>query len=129
MKFLLAILAVLLIPLVAFAQASLPTELPTDQALTEMLKSLGGIQGAGALGIALAVTQIAMYFFRSPLASFAGKWKLLIASGIAISTAFIGLISTGVDWKAAFLHSAVIAAVNTFIHQAIKQATEKPPAA
>jgi low affinity Fe/Cu permease len=126
MKFALACLALLLVPVVALAQASLPVELPVDVALSEFLKSLGGLPGAGALGIAVIVSQAAMRFFQTPLANFAGKWKLLIATGIAILTAFLGLLANGVDWKGALLHSVTIGAVNTFLHQLVKQLTEKP---
>ncbi len=126
MKLALLVLALLLVPVVALAQASLPAELPVDQALSELLHSIGGMQGAGALGIALMVSQAVMLFFRTPLANFAGKWKFLIASGVAIVTAFLGLVAGGTNWKAALLHSAVLGSINTFAHQTIKQFTEKP---
>lgn len=123
-----AFLSILLLPFVALAQASLPTELPVDQALSELLKSIGGMNGASALGIALVATQAVMLFFRTPLANFAGKWKLLIAAGVSIVIAFLGLLASGIDWKAAILHSFTLGAVNTFLHQLVKQLSEKPVA-
>jgi type IV secretory pathway VirB2 component (pilin) len=78
-RFTFAALAVmtLLVPILAFAQASLPADLPTDQALEIFVKSLGGLKGASALAIALVVVQAVMLFFRTPLANFALNRQLV----------------------------------------------------
>lgn len=127
-------LLTLLIPILAFAQSSLPADLPTDQALEIFVKSLGGLKGAGALAISLIVVQAIMLFFRTPLANFAGKWRFLVVAGLSIVTGFIGMLVAGVDWKLALMHADVLAAVQVFFHQLVKQfltksdETGQPPA-
>lgn len=128
MKPIILFLLALFIPVVALAQASMPVEIPVDVALGELLKIVGGMKGFSALGIAMLVTQAVMLFFRTPLANFAGKWKLLIASGVAIVASFLGLLASGVEWKLALVHGTVLAAVNVFLHQLVKQVAEKPAA-
>lgn len=101
--------------------ASLPVDLPTDQALALFLQSLGGLKGAGALAIAVVVVQAIMLFFRTPLATFAGKYRLLIVGGLSIVAGFIALLATGLDWKLALMNTGVIGPIQVFIHQIVKQ--------
>lgn len=125
LRFLSLIVGLLLLPLIAFAQsslpASLPADLPTDQALSLFLQSLGGLKGAGALAIAVVVVQAIMLFFRTPLATFAGKYRLLIVGGLSIIAGFVALLATGLDWKLALMNTGVIGPIQVFIHQLVKQ--------
>ncbi len=126
MRFAFMLMLMMLLPALAFAQASLPVDLPVDQAVGMLLQSLGGMKGTGALAIAVLVTQGIMLFFRTPLATFAGKWKLLIVAGLSLLTGFLGLIAVGVDWKVALMHANTIGALQVFGHQVFIQFTEKP---
>lgn len=135
LKRLLAILAILLVPAVAFAQvdpASLPVLLPTadlstEQALGELLKSLGGFKGATALGIVFLVVQASLLFFRTKLADFAGKWKLVIVTALSLVGGVIGLLVSGVPLLAALTHATTFTSLQVFGNQFIKQFAEKNP--
>lgn len=126
-----ALLAALLIPALAIAQAviepaSLPTtDLTTDQAFGELLKSLGGFKGATALGIVFLVIQAVLLFFRTKLANFAGKWKLLIVTGLSLVGGVIALLVSGVPLLMALTHSTTFAALQVFGNQFVKQLAEK----
>jgi hypothetical protein len=120
----LAALAIFFVPLLAFAQAaSLPviTDLPPDQALSMFLVAIGGFKGATALGIVGGVVQILMILLRSPLGQLAGKYKLLIVTGLSLVGGFIGLLISGVSWPLALMHGTVLSAVQVFAHQLIIQ--------
>lgn len=125
-KFLLAVLVsacFTAIVSVAFAQdpASVPVDLQSSEALEEILKSVGGLQGAGALGIVAVVVQVLMSFFRSPLANFAGKFRLLIVSALSMVGGVLALKLSGVDWVGSLVHSATLTSVMVFGNQIVKQ--------
>jgi len=99
---------------------------PTQDEIMALLASLGGLKGMGVLGIVAVVVQGLMLFFRTPLADFAGKWKLTIVLGLSLVGGVVGLVATGMAWLPALLHSTTLAAAQVFIHQLVKQVTEKP---
>ena len=102
--------------------ASLPVgDLETSQALEAFMQSLGGLKGATALGISFAVVQAIMLFFRTPLAAFAGKWRLVIVTGLSLVVGTLGLALSGLPVGAALLHSQTFAALQVFINQIFKQ--------
>jgi len=112
----------------ADAPASLPTaDLDVGEALKQLLASLGGLKGASALGIAVFVVQGVLLFFRTQLASFTGKWRLLIVTGLSLVAGVLGLSMAGVPWTTALVHANTIAALQVFIHQLVKQLSEKEP--
>lgn len=119
----LLVFALLAIPFVVFAQtsgpASLPTDLPLDQAIQQALPIVQSFKGASALGIAVAVTQLVMLVARSPIGNLAGKWKLLIVTGVSIVSTYLGLVFAGTSWLPALLAGPLIAAVQVFAHQLI----------
>lgn len=112
---------------VAFAQdaASLPTSLPADletgEALKLLITSLGGLNGASALAAVAVGVQVLMAFFRSPLANFAGKYRLLIVSALSMVFGVLALKLSGVDWVGALVHSATLTSVMVFGNQVLKQ--------
>lgn len=120
-KFTVALFLFLLLPVVALAQAaaSLPVELTTDQAFAELAKVIGGMHGASALGIAVAVTQIIMLIFRSPIGNLTGKWKLLIVTVISLVSTYLGLIASGAPWGVSLIAGPIVAGVQVLVHQAI----------
>ncbi len=115
------LMLLMLAPGLAFAQASLPADLETGDALQLLLKSLGGLKGAGALAIAVVITQGIMLFFRTKLSSFAGKWRLLIVAGLSLVTGFLSLLVSGVSWQGALMHAETIGAFQVLGHQLFVQ--------
>ncbi len=116
-------------PVYALAQAaSLPVDLSTEDALGQLLNSLGGIKGATVLGIVGLVLQSALLFFRTPLANFAGKWRLLIVAGISLVAGTVALVVSGVPVLAALGHANTLAATQVFFHQFIQQFKKDPAA-
>lgn len=105
--------------------SSLPVDVTTDEAVAAFAKLLGGLKGAGALGVALAVVQAVMYFFRTPLANFAGKWRLLIVSVLSLVVTYLGLVSAGAPWLASLIAGPVIAGLQVLGNQAWKQFATK----
>jgi hypothetical protein len=111
-----------LIVLKAFAQEVVP---PSTEELTQYLAILAGIGGLKGAALAVAVVQGLMLFFRTPLANFAGKWKLVVVSGLSFIMAFLAIMVTGASWQSALFNGAVLSAFQVFANQAYKQATEK----
>lgn len=109
----------------AFAQASLPTDIEASDAVAELLRSIGGLKGASALAIVAVVVQAVMLFFRTKYASFAGKWRIVVVTGLTVVAGVLALRVAGVDWIGALLHSSTLAAVQVFGNQFVKQLTEK----
>lgn len=105
--------------------ASLPADLDVPQALVELLKSLGGLKGATALGIAVAVTQAVMLFFRTPLANFAGKWRLTIVASVSVVATVIALMASGLPFLACLVHAGTLTALQVAGNQFVKQFSEK----
>jgi len=104
-----------LIPVLALAEAinGIPPE-------------LSNVKATGALGIAIAVTQFIMLLVNK-FGDMAGKWKFLIMSGTSMVMTFLGQMAVGNSWLTALLSGAVITAIQNFVHQAIKQSSEKAP--
>lgn len=95
---------------------------PSQDEIGNFLKSIGGWAGMGALGIAMIIVQGLMLLFKSSLASFAGKWRLLIVSFLSLASGVIALKLMGVaDWGAVLMHSSTLAAIQVFINQLWKQ--------
>ncbi len=128
MSKLLAALAVLLLPLVAFAQTAPDAPLAYGDALGELVKLIESLKGASALAITLAVTQALMLALRTPLADKLGKWKLTALLGLSCVLSLISAKIAGASWGAAFLSGPLLAAVQVFGHQLFTQFTEKKPA-
>ncbi len=99
---------------------------PSPEEITKFLALLAGIGGLKGAALAVVVIQGLMLFFRTNLADFAGKWKLLIVSGLSFAAAFVGILSTGAPWTTAIVDGAVLAAFQVFANQVWKQvATSK----
>lgn len=125
MRMVFMIVLMCLVPTSVMAQVALPTELvevDTADALMFLLQSLGGIKGASTLAIVVLVSQLLMKFVATPLLKLDGAMKLLIISGLTIVGGVAGLmIQTGIDLGAALMHSSILAALSTYVHQLYKQ--------
>lgn len=127
-KFAVAFVALLALPLVALAQAaSMPADLSFDEALKQSLPIITSMKGASALAIAVAVTQLVMKLAQSPLGNLAGKWKLIIVTGVSIVATYLGLVFAGTSWLSALIAGPLLAALQVFAHQLITTLKPTPP--
>lgn len=107
----------------AFGQEVTP---PSSNELMAFLGLLGGLGSLKGAALAMLIIQGLMLLFRSPLANFAGKWKLSIILGLSFFMAFVGVLASGKHWTQAIFDGAVISAFQVFANQMWKQfATDK----
>lgn len=99
---------------------------PTGDELKALLTALGGLKGAGALGIVAVVVQALLYFFRSTFAKFSGAYQLLIVNALTLVGTFVALKTQGMDALAIITHSQVLTAGQVFLHQVFKKFTKEP---
>lgn len=109
--------------LLAIAGVEDPISIPDF--FTQLWQLIGSAKGATGLTVALIVTQGAMLFFRTELASFAGKWKLTAVLFLSLVAGVVTLKISGASLGAAIFNSATLTAVQVFAHQLIKQFSEK----
>lgn len=127
-----ALLAALCIPVIALAQVAASgavdpvAPLATGDALTELVKLLGTLKGASAIGIAFVVVQGCMLALRTPLADKLGKWKLTALLALSCVVSLLAAKVAGATWGAAFMSGPLLAAGQNFGHQLFSQFTEKP---
>ncbi len=127
MSKLLAFIAVLLLPLVALAQAaSAPAALAYGDALSELVALAATLKGASAVGITVAVVQALMLALRTPLADKLGKWKLTAVLALSCVLSLFSAKLAGATWGAALLSGPLLAAAQVLGHQVYAQFTEKP---
>lgn len=98
---------------------------PNDQFLFALWQFVGGVKGLAGMALIAAVVQIVMMFFKTSLASFAGKYRLLIVLGLTVVASMVGLMSQGVSFTAALVNGATLSAIQVFAHQVYKQFIEK----
>lgn len=94
---------------------------PSVDEIQALLVSLGGLKGAGALAIVAVVVQGLMLFFKSKLASFVGKFQLLVVMLLSLVGGVIALKSQGLEWGAVIVHSSTLGAFQVLLHQIFKQ--------
>ena len=104
---------------VAYAQEIVP--ISTDEFLIKLWQFIGGVKGMQGLVLAAAAVQTIMLFFRSPLSTFAGKYRLLIVLGLSVIASIVGLMSQGLGLVAALVHGTTLAAGQVLAHQVYKQ--------
>jgi hypothetical protein len=88
-----------------------------EQFLADIIAFIATVKGASVLAIAAGIAQLVMKFFQTPLADFAGKYKLLIVSGVSVVATVLGAMVTGLSFGAAILSGGAIAALQVFLHQ------------
>jgi hypothetical protein len=97
----------------------------TEVWILEIIGQLGSLKGAGAMAIAAFATQAVMRFFKTPLAKFAGKWRLLAVSGLTVASMVVAGLAQGLDFGAIMAGSGMLASVQVFLNQAWKQFFQK----
>lgn len=108
----------------AFAEVAV-SEIPVSDFLMELYKSINGIKGLSVLASAIVIVQLLMMFFKTKLSDFAGKYRLLVVTGLTMVVGILGLMNTGMPFLAAMVHSSTLAAAQVFGHQVIVQFFEK----
>lgn len=128
MKFLFILVAMLFAPIIALAQDAV---ISNDQFIMDLIQSIGGLKGAGAMAIGLVVAQLLVKFLKTPIAgslmkNVNGKAKLIIVSLLTVASAVLSLkASTDISWIAALTHSSVLATISVYFHQFYKEFIEK----
>ncbi len=90
------------------------------------MQALGSLKGATTLGLVVVGVQLLLKFFESPLANWAGKWRLTIVFFLTVPATALALKLQGLSWTVALLSGPVLTAVQVFGHQLYTQFTEKP---
>ena len=83
------------------------------------------LKGAGAMAIAAAVVQTIMRFFKTPLASFAGKWRLFIVACLSLVATVLSGMAAGASFWACLVSGATLTAFQVLMNQIYKQFVEK----
>lgn len=106
------------------ARADEPSVGPADPSdLAKLLEAIGGAKGAGAMGIALVVTQVLLMIAKA-LWNPSGGWQLTLVSGLSLASGVLFLMVIGkLDLGAALMHSTTLAAIQVFLNQILKKAT------
>jgi hypothetical protein len=118
------LIAILCIPLLVFGQ-DVPAPITYDEFINFFVQSLGGFKGAGVLGTAVLVAQIALKLLQTGVGQLLGKWKLTVVGLITLIVGVLGLKATGANWGAALLNSSTLVAFQALFHQIYKQFMEK----
>jgi len=112
------------IPAVVFAMAELDMTAPTAEDWMMLVESLGGLKGASTLVIAGTLAQLVLLLSKSMVGQLAGKNQLRIVAGASLVAGVTGLMLQDVSLFAALMHSTVLASLQVFAHQFIKQESE-----
>lgn len=93
-----------------------------------VINAAGGLKGASILAGVGIVIQLLMLFFRTPLALFASKFKLVVVAGLSLVGGIVGLAASGMSIGEALLHSSTLAFAQVFFHQVYVQFIKKESA-
>lgn len=100
----------------------------TEAWILEIISQLGTLKGATTMMIVAFAVQAAMKFFKTPLAEFAGKWRLLIVAGMTIGSMVVAGLAAGMDLKSIMSGAGMLTAVQVFLNQVWQKffGSEKP---
>lgn len=116
---------ILLLPVIARAD-DVTTPLSDVAFFQTLIQLMGGVKGASVGAIVVSVVQLAMTFFRTPMGNFAGKWKLILVTGLSVVAAVGGALITGQTLLQALLQGATLAALQVFANETVKHFSEEP---
>lgn len=116
--------AILFCPVIVFGQEIQP--IATEDFVKLLFESMGGLKGASTLAVVAVGVQLLMKFLATPIGGnvlnmVPGKIKLLIFSTLSLVGGVLGLMTSGLGFSAAILHSTTITALGVFAHQVWKQ--------
>lgn len=94
---------------------------PSQDEIDVFLHSLAGIGGLKGVAIVLLIVQGLMLLFRSHLADFAGKYRLLIVTFLTLVAALVMGMSSGQTPLAALLSGSALTTLQVFMNQLYNQ--------
>jgi hypothetical protein len=92
-----------------------------SQFLMDLVAFFSTVQGQSVLAVAAGLAQLALKAFQTPLADFAGKYKLVVVSGVTVLATVLGSMLTGLSFTAALLSGGAVTALQVFVHQVYTQ--------
>lgn len=112
------------------AQVPLEQNIDLQNYFKLLVESLGGVQGASTMAILAIVIQLLMATLRldvlqSKLPPIVGKYKFIFIYALSMVSGILALRMQGLDLMASLFHSNTLAAYQVFMHQAVKQISEK----
>jgi len=115
---------------ISFAQGEPTPTLPGAISLADWINMAvivgGGVKGMSTLGVAAALSQLLLKMMGSPLAKYAGKYKLVLITLLTLVSGVTGLmLTTEMSVWAAMMNSASIVAFQVFVHQIYVQFVKK----
>lgn len=90
----------------------------------KLLELLGQVKGASVMAVAMIVAQAVMYFFRTPLADFAGKYKLAVVAVVNLVVVVLGGLVSGLPLLGAIFNQAVFVAIQIAVNELLKHIKE-----
>lgn len=88
----------------------------------ECWEALQAMQGMGGLAIVAVVVQLVMKFLKLKAADgIAGSTKLLIVTGLTVVGAVCSGLASGASLMVVIMSGPVLAAIQVFVHQIIKE--------
>lgn len=87
------------------------------QLLLEIVAFIGSTGGMSILAIAAGAAQLLLKVASSSIGDLAGKYKLLIVSGVSVASVVLGGLLAGSPLFSVILSGAGLAAIQVFIHQ------------
>lgn len=118
-------IAVLLLPVFLFAEGAIDDPIALETWLLAIVTFATTVKGMSALAIAAGVVQLLMIGFKTPLASFAGKWRLTIVAVLSVVALIVANLAMGGDIISALGMGPVLAALQIAGNQIWKQFFEK----
>lgn len=113
----------ILFPLIVFGVDVSP--LPDSSFWAELLKVLGGVKSMGVASLVVAFTQLAMVFFRTELANFAGRWKIVTVLGLSVVFSIAGGIGAGLSLSQSIFSGATLSALQVFAYEFYRHWADK----
>lgn len=93
----------------------------TETWLLQVLNFASTVKGMSALALAAGVTQLLMVGFKTPLASFAGKFRLIAVATFSAVSLVLASMAMGLDLGAAIGQAPVLTSLQVLLHQIWKQ--------
>lgn len=98
---------------------------PTGSEWNELLLAIGGVSGAGTMGIVFVIVKALALGLRTQLGKFTGVWQLVIVNGLMFVLGVLGSVMNDVPFVASVLVGSNLALLSLFGNQVIKQISKR----